>query len=210
MNWKLVLMRILVNGLAIAATAIIVPGFNVAEGNILIQILLLGFIFGLLNALVKPIIQFFTLSLLFTTYGFIVIIINAVMLLILDWLLPNLLQISSIWAALAAGIIVGIVGIFLENLLGLTPPIVDDPALAKKLAVASKSFGGLTFGSAVTIPARFSHEGHAEVLVAGEGVEDTAVSNETEDPLPPEPTESSPVDEPPTPATEEDTDAQTQ
>ena len=85
LNWKLMLMRVVVNGLAIALTAWLLPGMDVVVPKLL-NFLLLGAVFGLLNAFVKPIIQFLTLSLLFVTYGLVIILINTVMLLILEFI----------------------------------------------------------------------------------------------------------------------------
>ena len=119
------IMRIVVNGLAIALTAWLVPNIAVLD-NRLIGYLLLGATFGLLNAFVRPIIQFLTLSLIFVTYGLVVIIINAIMLYLLAWLLPQFIQVTGLVWALIGGLVVGLLGLFLESLLGLTPPIVDD------------------------------------------------------------------------------------
>jgi putative membrane protein len=124
LNWKLMLMRVVVNGLAIALTAWLLPGMDVVVPKLL-NFLLLGAVFGLLNAFVKPIIQFLTLSLLFVTYGLVIILINTVMLLILEFIFTDILLIENIWWAIAGGFLIGLLGIFLENLLGLTPPIID-------------------------------------------------------------------------------------
>ena len=124
LNWKLMLMRVVVNGLAIALTAWLLPGMDVVEPKLL-NFLLLGAVFGLLNAFVKPVIQFLTLSLLFVTYGLVIVFINTVMLLILEFLFTDILYIENIWWAIAGGILMGVLGILLENLLGLSPPIID-------------------------------------------------------------------------------------
>ena len=117
-------MRVVVNGLVIALTAWLLPGMNVIE-PLLLNFLLLGAVFGLLNAFIKPVIQFLTLSLLFVTYGLVIVFINTVMLLILEFLFTDILYIENIWWAIAGGILMGVLGIFLENLLGLSPPIID-------------------------------------------------------------------------------------
>ena len=53
------------------------------------------------------------------------VFINTVMLLILEFLFTDILYIENIWWAIAGGILMGVLGIFLENLLGLSPPIID-------------------------------------------------------------------------------------
>ena len=123
-NWKLILMRVVVNGSAIALTAWLLAGIDVVEPK-LINYLLMGAVFGLLNAFVKPVIQFLTLSLLFVTYGLVIIFINTVMLLLLEFVFTGILLIENIWWAIAGGILIALLGLFLENLLGLTPPIID-------------------------------------------------------------------------------------
>lgn len=57
-------MLTLLNGAAIALTALLLPGITVAHQRLL-NYLILGAMFGLLNAFVKPIVQFLTISLLF-------------------------------------------------------------------------------------------------------------------------------------------------
>ncbi|MGD9046645.1 MAG: phage holin family protein [Anaerolineae bacterium] len=125
LNWKLALLRILVNGVVIALTTWILPGIWVVD-NKFGTFLILGAVFGLLNAFVKPIIQFLTLSFIFATYGLVIIVINAIMLLLLTVFLPSFLEIQSVWAALAGGALMGFLGLLLESLLGMTPPIIDD------------------------------------------------------------------------------------
>ena len=123
-NWKLIVMRVIINGLAIALTAFILPGVTIVENNLL-NYLILGAVFGLLNAFLKPIIQFATISLLFVTYGLVIVVVNAIILLLVSWILSDILIISSIWAALIGAAIMSLIAIFLEQLLGLSPPIVD-------------------------------------------------------------------------------------
>jgi putative membrane protein len=124
LNWKLILMRVVINGLAIALTAWLLAGIDVVD-PLLVNFLLMGAVFGLLNAFVKPAIQFLTLSLLFVTYGLVIILINTVMLLLLEFVFTGILLIENIWWAIAGGILIGLLGLFMENLLGLTPPIID-------------------------------------------------------------------------------------
>jgi putative membrane protein len=125
MNWKLMIMRVLVNGVAIAITVLLLPGIKVVD-NRLLTYLILAIALGLLNAFVKPLVQILTLPLLFVTSGLVIVFINTAMLLLLEWLLPELLSIRGLAGALAGGAILGFLGILLENLLGMTPPIIDD------------------------------------------------------------------------------------
>lgn len=123
MNWKLLIMRTVLNGIIIALTALLLPGITVEDSSV-VNYLLLGALFGILNALVKPVVQFFTLSLLFVSYGLIIILIHTAMLILLAFF-SDLIMIDNIWWAVAGGILMGLLGITLENLFGLTPPIID-------------------------------------------------------------------------------------
>ncbi len=129
LNWKIILLRILINGFSLAVIALLLPNIAINRENLLLNLLILGIALGVLNALVKPIIQFLTLSLIFVSYGIVVIIINAAILAILAWLFPDLIQIDRILAAFFGGAIIGLLSLFLEYTLGISPPIVDDTVL---------------------------------------------------------------------------------
>lgn len=126
-NWRLVLVRFLVSVVALFLTVLIMPNISVTYtyGTFLI----LGGALALLNVLVKPVLQLITLPLIFVSYGLVVIAINGVMLLLLSYLFKDRFIVSSLLTAFIGGAIIGILTIFLENLFGLTPPIVDDRAI---------------------------------------------------------------------------------
>ena len=90
--------------------------------------LILGASMAILNAVVKPALQILTLPLIFVSYGLVVVAINGVLLLLLSWLFPERIDVSSLFVAFVGGAIIGVITIFLENLFGLTPPIIDDHA----------------------------------------------------------------------------------
>lgn len=124
-NWRMLLMRTVVNALALLITVIVVPRVYFVDTR-LSTLLLLAVALGLLNAFVKPIIQFATLRFIFATYGVVVALINAIILLLLAALLPNRLAVDSLVWALVAGGLIGIISSLLENILGITPPIVSE------------------------------------------------------------------------------------
>lgn len=124
-NWRILLMRVVVNMLALLITLLIVPQINLVTRSILAW-LWLALALGVLNALVKPIIQVLTLRFIFATGGLVVILINAIMLILLSWLFPRQISVDGIGWALVGGAVLGITAAFLESLLGLSPPIVSD------------------------------------------------------------------------------------
>jgi putative membrane protein len=124
-NWRMLLMRLVVNMLALLFTVLVTPKvFFVDRG--LGAWLLMAVTLGILNTLIKPIIQFLTLRFIFITSGMVLILINAVLLYLLSWLLPDQFGVDSLLWAFVAGAVLGLTSAFLENLLGLTPPIVSD------------------------------------------------------------------------------------
>jgi putative membrane protein len=125
-NWRLILVRILVNTAALMLTVLLLPNISVeyTYGTFLI----LGAAMAILNAVVKPVLQLLTLRLIFVSYGLVVVAINGVMLLLLSWLFPETFMVNTLIIAFIGGAVIGLITIFLENLFGLTPPIVDDQA----------------------------------------------------------------------------------
>jgi putative membrane protein len=121
-NWRMLLMRIVVNMLAVLLTLLLVPRINLVTRSMLAWIWL-AVALGVLNAVIKPIIQVLTLRFIFATAGLVVILINTLMLLLLAWFFPQQLSVGGILWALLGGAVLGLSSTFLENLLGLSPPL---------------------------------------------------------------------------------------
>jgi putative membrane protein len=119
------LVRILINAIALVIIALVVPFIRFVDPSLL-SIVLLAVALGVLNALVKPILQFVFLPLIFASYGLVIVMVNTLMLYLLAWLFPDFFVVESLLWALLAGALIGLLGTLLENLLGLVPPIVPD------------------------------------------------------------------------------------
>ncbi|PJJ44984.1 putative membrane protein [Glutamicibacter mysorens] len=122
------LIRVIVNALALAAAVWVVPGLKIVaagEGTMstVIAYLVVAVIFGLVNALVRPIVKLFSLPITCLTLGLFTIVINALMLLLTSWLTtftPIELVIEQFWwDAIAGTIIISIVsavlGLFVKS-----------------------------------------------------------------------------------------------
>jgi putative membrane protein len=121
LNWKLLLMSLLVNTITIAIVVLLTPGIvlnNYTHG----LFILLAIGLGLLNTFIKPILQLLTIRLLFSTYGLVLILVNAGILYLLHTVFKTL-QIDSLWAALLGGILMGLISTFLDYIFGVTPPL---------------------------------------------------------------------------------------
>jgi putative membrane protein len=125
-NWRLFLVRAVTGGLAVVVTVVLVPGLRFTSWRFG-EFVLVSVVFGLLNAIVKPVLQFFALRYLVATYGLVVVVINALLLLLLASVLGDALAVQGLLAVLLGGLVVGVLGLAFDTLAGATPPIVDRP-----------------------------------------------------------------------------------
>ncbi|MEU5339996.1 MULTISPECIES: phage holin family protein [unclassified Streptomyces] len=75
-------------------------------------LLLVALVFGLVNFLVKPIVQVLTFPLFILTLGLITLVVNALMLLLTSWLADKLdlsFHVDGFWTAVLGGLIISIV-----------------------------------------------------------------------------------------------------
>ncbi|MCX5604981.1 phage holin family protein [Streptomyces phaeochromogenes] len=75
-------------------------------------LLLVALVFGLVNFLVKPIVQVLTFPLFILTLGLITLVVNALMLLLTSWLADVLdlsFHVDGFWTAVLGGLIISIV-----------------------------------------------------------------------------------------------------
>jgi putative membrane protein len=112
------LLRLIINAAALAATAAILPGIHIQNDRIG-TLLLIALIFGIVNAVLKPIIVIMSCPLIILTLGLFAIAINGIMLLITSAIAGNRFTIDGFWWAVLGGLIVGIISAVLEGALGV-------------------------------------------------------------------------------------------
>jgi putative membrane protein len=100
------IIRFLVNALALYLIARYVPGFN--HGVTPWTAAIAALIFGLVNALLGPILRLLTLPLTIVTFGIFSIIVNYILFAITVWLAPNFHNTGEIspWLANLYGAII--------------------------------------------------------------------------------------------------------
>ena len=108
------LIRLIVNALALSAAAWLLDGIVLSGG--FFDVLLVALIFGLLNALLKPILLFFSLPFLIITLGLFAFVVNALVLL-LTARLTDALSVSGFGTALLGSLVVSLVTLFLGSAL---------------------------------------------------------------------------------------------
>jgi putative membrane protein len=83
---------------------------------------ILGFIFGVLNAVIKPILQFLTCPLIALTLGLFTLVINTVLFYAVGWLAGMFTQfgftVNTFWGAFFGALIVSVVSVLLTIFLG--------------------------------------------------------------------------------------------
>jgi putative membrane protein len=114
------LIRLLANAAALAVATFLLSGISLTattlEGKIL-TFLVVGAVFGVLNAIIKPIFQLVTIPLVLLTLGLFLIVINACMLLLTSWLAGLFglgWSVDGFWTAVLGAIIVSIVSFLLN------------------------------------------------------------------------------------------------
>ncbi|MCC7450339.1 MAG: phage holin family protein [Anaerolineae bacterium] len=112
------MLRVVINAIAIAITASLLPGIHVVNQD-LGTLLIIGLVFGVINALIKPVLTLLTCPFIILTLGLFLFVINGLMLLLTANLSGGRLIIDGFWWAVGGGIIMGIVGLVLESVLGL-------------------------------------------------------------------------------------------
>jgi len=125
-NWRLLLVRTLMSGVAVVVTVLVVPGLSFHDWR-RGDFLLVGLVFGLLTALVKPVLLFAALRYVVVSYGLVLVVVNAALLWLLSVVLGNLIHASGLLAALLGGLVVGVIGMLLDVIVGATPPVLDRP-----------------------------------------------------------------------------------
>ncbi|HEX3247445.1 MAG TPA: phage holin family protein [Chloroflexota bacterium] len=106
------LAQIVVNGIMLWIVAYIVPGISFTGG--VVDLLILGLIFGIVNWIIKPLVVILTLPLTILTLGLFALIINALMLLLTGALAPNY-HVAGFLPALLGSIVVSILSMFINR-----------------------------------------------------------------------------------------------
>ncbi|WP_188206683.1 phage holin family protein [Alkalibacillus aidingensis] len=109
-NW---LIAIIVNAIAIIAVAELFEAFYIEDFGIA---LLASFILSILNVIVKPILVLFTLPITFITLGLFLFVINAITLMLAQWIIGDTFVIDGFGWALIASIIISILNVLLQSL----------------------------------------------------------------------------------------------
>lgn len=110
------IIRIIINAIAIWLTSLLLSGF-VFSGSI-VSLIVVGIVFGLINALIRPIVKLLTLPINLATLGLFSLVINTLMLMLTVWFSDSLALaggfFKSFLTAFVGAVIISIVSTILS------------------------------------------------------------------------------------------------
>lgn len=117
------LLRLLANAAALAVATFLLSGITITApttGRKVFALLVVALIFGVLNAVVKPIFTLVTVPLVLLTLGLFLLVINALMLLLTSWVSERVdlgWHVDGFWVAVFGALIVSLVSFLLNAFL---------------------------------------------------------------------------------------------
>ncbi len=127
-NWRVILARLVVYGLALGLASIILPGFVIRPvyGQEIYSVMILAAIYGVVVALLKPAFQFLALPFIIETSGVVIVLVNIVIFALFDGFAGSLTDIKGVGWLFVTGILVWLLSYFFENVFGIPEPILSD------------------------------------------------------------------------------------
>jgi putative membrane protein len=108
------LVRIFVNAVALWVAARLVGGIELSDA--FWPVVLVAAVFGIVNALIRPVVLLLSLPLVILTLGLFTLVVNALMLL-LTAALVDALAVEGFWAAVLGSLVISIVSFLFSVLL---------------------------------------------------------------------------------------------
>ena len=117
------LVRVVVNAVALGVACWLLPDITLTGATTseqVLRLLLVAVVFGLVNAVVRPIVKLLSLPFILLTLGLLIFVINALMLMLTSWLSGQLglgFHVDGFGTALVGALIITIVSWGLDVLL---------------------------------------------------------------------------------------------
>jgi putative membrane protein len=120
------MVRVLINAVAIWLATVLLSGLQIVGGDTTAGrigvLLVVALVFGVVNAIVKPVVVFLSLPLYILTLGLFTLVVNALMLMLTAWfteLTSMGLRVSGFGAALVGALIISVVSFLLSAATGV-------------------------------------------------------------------------------------------
>jgi putative membrane protein len=101
-----IIIRILINAAALWVAARLIDGITLSDEPV--ALLIVAAIFGLVNAFVRPVVKVLTFPITLLTLGLFILVVNAAMLQLTDWLTDEL-DVVGFWPSVLGGLVISIV-----------------------------------------------------------------------------------------------------
>jgi putative membrane protein len=117
------LIWVLVNALALAAATYLLSGITLTgatDQDRVLTLVLVAMVFGVVNAVVRPVVKLLALPFIILTLGLLVFVINGLMLLLTSWLSGQIglgFHVDGFWTAVLGGLVVMVASWVLELLM---------------------------------------------------------------------------------------------
>jgi putative membrane protein len=117
------ILRVLVNAAALGVATWLLSGITLSGSDTtrkVITILIVALIFGIINAIIRPLFRLVTLPIILLTLGLFLLVINALLLMFTSWLAGAFglgWHVDGFWTALWGSIIISIVSFILNAFL---------------------------------------------------------------------------------------------
>ena len=111
------LIRVLINAAALWVATVLVRGIAVGGTNMLATLVVVAVIFGVVNAVIKPILAVLTCPLYILSLGLFTFVVNALMLLLTSGIADALglgFRVDGFWTALLGAIVISLVSFVLS------------------------------------------------------------------------------------------------
>jgi putative membrane protein len=118
---KAFLQRWLITTFAVLIAAHVVKGISYDNVS---GLLFASLLLGVMNAFFRPIMLLITLPLLILSFGFFVLIINAILLYLVDWVVRGF-HVASFWSAFWGALVISLISLMTNVLLGTGRPHID-------------------------------------------------------------------------------------
>src|SRR6185503_13357231 len=112
---KAFILRWIISTLAVLVATYVVPGIKFERWP---DLLIATLVLGLLNSFLRPILMLLSLPLLIFTLGLFTIVINAVLLLLVSWLLQPRFVVEGFASAFWGALIISVVSLLLNSVTG--------------------------------------------------------------------------------------------
>lgn len=109
-----IIIRVLINAAALWVAAELIDGIVLSDRPV--AVLIVAVIFGLVNGLIRPVVKLLTFPITLVTLGLFILVINAAMLQLTDWLSDDL-RVDGFGPSILGGIVISLVSWFLSAFL---------------------------------------------------------------------------------------------